>query len=421
MGNHVLIVDDEVGIRELLTEILEDEGYTVTSAAGAGEARSIRNRMRPDLVLLDIWMPECDGITLLKEWATNGQLTMPVVMMSGHATIETAVEATRIGAYDFMEKPIALQKLLTMVARAIKSGVPQTKTEAVGLTALGKSQKIQQLKQQLEQVSRIRGPILLTGETGVGFEACARIIHLPNTPWVVADPEQMAAHPLEVMRQASNGLLFIRELAQCGGRALTAFRQIVAAQERQNIRLVCATTHPLSELARDTQFDNGLLQQIAQLTIPVPPLREHSDDVVDLANQMLTQLIESRKIPPRRFSTGALNALKNDPWPGNIEQLQNVVNTVAITATQEEIDLAIINRVLAQYRSEPNESGTMPGISFDIPLREARDIFERMYFEYQIRQENGNMSRVAEKAGLERTHLYRKLKQLGLKPGRRTE
>ncbi len=116
-----------------------------------------------------------------------------------------------------------------------------------------------------------------------------------------------------------------------------------------------------------------------------------------------------------------MNALKNDPWPGNIEQLQNVVNTVAITATQEEIDLAIINRVLAQYRSEPNESGTMPGISFDIPLREARDIFERMYFEYQIRQENGNMSRVAEKAGLERTHLYRKLKQLGLKPGRRTE
>ena len=421
MGNHVLIVDDEVGIRELLTEILEDEGYTVTTAGGASEARSFRNRQRPDLVLLDIWMPECDGVTLLKEWAANGQLSMPVVMMSGHATIETAVEATRIGAYDFMEKPIALQKLLTMVARAIKSGVPQPKSEAVGLAALGRSQLVLNLKQQIEQASRIRAPLLFTGEAGVGFETCARLLHQPNTPWVVADPEQIAGHPLEVLRQASNGLLFVRELAQCGGRALTAFRQIVGALDRHNIRLVCATTRPLTELMRDNQFDSQLLQQLAQITIPVPALRDHSDDVVDLANQLLNQLIESRKIPPRRFSIAALNALKNDTWPGNLDQLQNVVNTVAITATTEEVDANLINRVLAQYRSEAPDSGTVSGISFDLPLREARDIFERLYFEYQIRQENGNMSRVAEKAGLERTHLYRKLKQLGLKPGRRLD
>src|SRR5580765_4059045 len=157
--SQILVVDDEVGIRELLSEILRDEGHQVRLAENAGEARQIRGRLRPDLVLLDIWMPDTDGITLLKEWASTGQLTMPVVMMSGHGTIDTAVEATRIGAYDFLEKPIALQKLLSTVGRALKRGEPQAKP-MLSLAMLGRAPLVADLKQRLERVASLRVPLL---------------------------------------------------------------------------------------------------------------------------------------------------------------------------------------------------------------------------------------------------------------------
>src|ERR1700761_8259979 len=166
-ANQILVVDDEVGIRELLFEILRDEGYGVRLAENAQTARSARKEMRPDLVLLDIWMPDTDGITLLKEWAASGQLTMPVVMMSGHGTIDTAVQATRIGAYDFLEKPIALQKLLTTVGRALKHGSPQPQAN-LSLAALGRAPIIAELKQRLERIATLRTPVLMLGEPGSG-------------------------------------------------------------------------------------------------------------------------------------------------------------------------------------------------------------------------------------------------------------
>src|SRR5215210_6480366 len=163
----ILVVDDEMGIRELLSEILSEEGYTVRLAQNASEARAFRTQARPDLVLLDIWMPDTDGVTLLKEWASAGLLTMPVVMMSGHGTIETAVQATRIGAYDFLEKPIALQKLLTTVGRALKHGIEQP-SAALSLAALGRAPVIAELKTKLERVANVRTPVLLTAEPGCG-------------------------------------------------------------------------------------------------------------------------------------------------------------------------------------------------------------------------------------------------------------
>ena len=165
--NQILIVDDEVGIRELLSEILEDEGYQVKLAENASQARAQRMEARPDLVLLDIWMPDTDGITLLKEWATNGLLTMPVVMMSGHGTIDTAVEATRIGAVDFLEKPIAMQKLLNTVGRALKRGTAQPQQQ-LSLASLGKSPQIAELKKRMEQIASLNLPLLLVGEVGCG-------------------------------------------------------------------------------------------------------------------------------------------------------------------------------------------------------------------------------------------------------------
>src|SRR5258705_213059 len=165
----ILVVDDEIGIRELLSEILSDEGYAVKLAENASQAREQRTRARPDLLLLDIWMPDTDGITLLKEWASRGQLTMPVVMMSGHGTIDTAVEATRIGAYDFLEKPIALAKLLATVDRALKHGGEQAQP-ALSLAMLGRAPRILELKQRLERVATLRVPLLLTGAPGFLLE-----------------------------------------------------------------------------------------------------------------------------------------------------------------------------------------------------------------------------------------------------------
>ena len=186
----ILVVDDEVGIRELLSEILADEGHQVLLAENAGAARRLRAAQRPDLVLLDIWMPDTDGITLLKEWAANGQLTMPVVMMSGHGTIDTAVEATRIGAFDFLEKPITLQKLLATVGKALRSGEQKAKP-ALMLSTLGRAPIVNELKQRLEKVAHLKTPLLLTGEPGTGVELCAKFIHSPSSPWVA--PENMAA------------------------------------------------------------------------------------------------------------------------------------------------------------------------------------------------------------------------------------
>src|SRR3954464_15297904 len=209
----ILVVDDEIGIRELLSEILTDEGHQVALAENAGAARRLRSAQRPDLVLLDIWMPDTDGITLLKEWAGNGLLTMPVVMMSGHGTIDSAVEATRIGAFDFLEKPISLPKLLATVGKALAGGKTLQKT-GLALVNLGRARVVQELRQRLEQVARLRTPVLLVGDAGSGFEVCARHLHLPNTPWVAPEEgEWLATNPFDALNEARDGTLFLPDIA----------------------------------------------------------------------------------------------------------------------------------------------------------------------------------------------------------------
>ncbi|MBL8539772.1 MAG: sigma-54-dependent Fis family transcriptional regulator [Betaproteobacteria bacterium] len=415
----ILVVDDEVGIRELLSEILEDEGYQVRLAENAGQAREVRAQGRPDLVLLDIWMPDTDGITLLKEWASSGLLTMPVVMMSGHGTIDTAVEATRIGAYDFLEKPIALQKLLSTVGRALRQGVVQPKP-ALSLASLGRASLISDLKQRLERVGNLKTPVLLTAEPGCGVELCARFLHRPNTPWVAPESLAILAEaPVDLLTEAKEGTLFLSEVGNLNKLEQKGLTLLVSKLDKYNVRLVCASAKSLPELVTQGAFDSRLLQSLSGLTIRVPSLREHREDVPELANLFLSRLVEAREAPSRSFSTAALNALRNCDWPGNLSQLEATVKTLALTALQEEISLADVNRVLAQFDVElPTLAKTLP---LHLTLREARDAFERVYFEHHIAREGGNMSRVAEKVGLERTHLYRKLKQLGVRLSRRVE
>ena len=422
----ILVVDDEVGIRELLSEILRDEGYQVRLAENAGQARAQRAQGRPDLVLLDIWMPDTDGITLLKEWASAGLLTMPVVMMSGHGTIDTAVEATRIGAYDFLEKPIALQKLLATVGRALKRGEPQVKPMLM-LATLGRAAVVTELKQRLERMGNLKSPLLMVAEPGSGAELCARFVHQPNplpgkpnAPWV--EPENLAAlaeTPLDLLNQAREGTLFIPEVADLNRTEQKGLLLIAAKLEKYNTRLICATARALPELVAQGGFDAKLYALIAAVTVNVPSLRQHREDVPDLANLFLLRAIEAKEVPARHFSTAALNALRNYDWPGNLNQLESVVRTLALTAAGEEIGTSDVAQALPTYGAQPTTAPA--GLPLDLPLREARDAFERVYFEHHIAKEGANMSRVADSVGLERTHLYRKLKQLGIKLARRAD
>ena len=414
--SQILVVDDEIGIRELLSEILADEGHTVQLAENAARARALRGEERPDLVLLDIWMPDTDGITLLKEWAAGGQLTMPVVMMSGHGTIETAVEATRIGAIDFLEKPIALQKLLATVKRALRSGGSQP---SVGLTllSLGRSAMLNELRRRLAQIAALPMPVLLRGEPGVMPELFARYLHQPNTPWVVAGAA-LADAPQELLAQAANGLLFVEELA-----ALTRVQQknlaaILAKQEKARARVVSFTAEEPAHLAGELGFDATLLARLSELSFALPALREHAEDIPDIAGILLAQLVETKNCPPRRFSVAALNALRQYHWPGNLQDLQNAVRNLALTALEEEIDVDDIERVAAQFHPTAPSQIALP---LELPLREAREAFERSYFEQLLAREAGSIARVAQKSGLERTHLYRKLKALGITPVKKDE
>lgn len=415
--NEILVVDDEVGIRELLSEILRDEGYQVRLAENATEARNYRQQAQPDLVLLDIWMPDTDGISLLKEWSSTGQLTMPVVMMSGHGTIDTAVEATKIGAVDFLEKPIALQKLLATVGRALKRNDARRHNSA-DLAGLGKAPAITELKKRLAQIAAMKVPLLLTGEPGCGADLCARFLHQPSTPWLAPSGDMFADNPFDLLSQARDGLLYVAEVADLNKSEQKGLLLALSKLDKYNVRLICVSARPLFELTQSGLFHVDLYQALSGLTLAIPSLREHREDIPDLANLSLTRLIEAKQAPVRRFNTAALNALRNYNWPGNLAQLENVVKTLALTALAEEISHEEVNQALNQFKSEGAAAQAMP---LDMPLREARDVFERVYFEHHMRLESGNMSRIAEKVGLERTHLYRKLRQLGMTISRKSD
>jgi two-component system nitrogen regulation response regulator NtrX len=423
--SNILVVDDEAGIRDLLQEILNDEGHQVRLAENAETARLAYSRERPDLVLLDIWMPDTDGITLLKEWATNGQLTMPVVMMSGHGTIDTAVEATKIGAYDFLEKPIALQKLLHTVGRALKRGEAMIKPRG-GISLLGKSPLITELQTRLQQLGRIRGTLLLIGERGSPFEIAARVLQENDAPWIAPeDLTWLAETPFEPLQEAKNGALFLREIAHLTKLEQRGLMLLVSRLEKYEARLICTSSQPLPRLVAEGLFDPDLFQALSRVTVSLPSLRDHREDIPEIAKQQLQALIEAKETPLKTFSMAALNALRIHDWPGNWGELQNTVRTLVLTSLDEEIGGEEARRVLAQFDASAAPAETIAasglGLPLDLPLREARDIFERQYFEHHIEKAAGNMSRVADAVGLERTHLYRKLKQLEIKLSRKTD
>jgi DNA-binding NtrC family response regulator len=417
----ILVVDDEVGIRELLSEILIDEGYDVRLAEHATAARRIRGELRPDLVLLDIWMPDTDGISLLKEWHAAGHLNMPVVMMSGHGTIDTAVEATRFGAFDFLEKPIALQKLLSTVQKALKHDThPQR--PPLTLEAFGRSAFVKEFKRRLEQAAAKAPVLLLKGAVGGMAEICARTLQPPRSPWLDLSGVSSALTQ-EMLEKVNGGVLFVPDLAALGKMQQMNLAFAVDRLEKLKLQLVAATVTPLSALG-EAGWDSKLLARLGDVWVGMPPLAGHADEVPEIAGLLLTNFVERGEVQPRRFATGALNALRTQPWQNrpeaNWNDLYSLVRNLALTSLDEEISADDVQRVMPQDEQGGQELASLIPL-LDQPLREARDAFEKLYFEHHLRIEGGNMTKLAERSGLERTHLYRKLKQLDVRLGKRGE
>jgi len=442
----ILVVDDEADIRTLLKEILSEEGYEVEVAADAAQARAARLRAVPDLVMLDIWMPGTDGITLLREWSGAALEECPVVMMSGHGTVETAVEATRLGAFDFVEKPLSLAKLLRTVQRALDAGRRRRLASRSGagplLATVGKSRVMQDLRTELTRMAPHASPLLLTGEPGSGREALARFVHdngpRAGKPFVSCIASSITDADAEerllgvesggtvrpgLLEQAEGGTLFlsgIEDLAPLAQKALFgaleggSYRRIGGSASLALTTRLISTARPGVETRAggDGGVRRDLLAQLSSLVVRVPPLRDYAEDVPELLRYCVDRLVDTEGLPFRRFGVAAQNRLRNYPWPDNVRELRSLVRRMLIRGGPEEIKLDEIERELTTH-APPDE----PLVKQDLlalPLREAREQFERAYLQQQLQLCNGKVGQLAKRVGMERTHLYRKLRSLGV-------
>jgi DNA-binding NtrC family response regulator len=439
-------VDDEADIRNLIQEILSEEDYDVSTASNAAEARKEIQRQAPALILLDIWMPDTDGISLLREWQRDGQIACPVVILSGHGTVETAVEATRLGAADFVEKPLSLTKLLRTVEKALSGG---RSGRAGGdrallppiIAALGRSQRIRELRQRAEQLAPQRSALLVVGESGTGREALARFIHEAsarreqpfiavaggtligeNAARLLLGAETPEGPEPGCLERARGGTLFIGDIEDLSPEAQRLLLGVL--EQGSYARLGRALPVPLElrcmasaqpatvadPAARGVRPE--LLSRLAALQITAPALREYAADISELLRYFVDDLADREHLAYRRFSFAAQNRLRNYPWPGNLRELSALVQRLLAAGGGEEITLEEVEKELAPARRGPE-----PLIKQDLlalPLREAREQFERAYLTEQLALCGGKVGQLARRVGMERTHLYRKLRSLGV-------
>ena len=412
----ILVVDDEPDIRELIKDILEDENYEVRIAADGQEAQQIFNEQQPDLILLDIWMPDIDGISLLKEFKQQNK-NVTIVMMSGHGTIETAVEATRLGASDFIEKPLSTAKLLRGVEQALENRAKQASIQKeLAQIPVGKSQQIKLLREQVERVAKHEMPILLVGEPGVGKHCFSHYLHslgqFSSGKFIELSPESFPLDSLKITSLAKNNCLYIHDLALLSDEAQALLLHLLETHKLQQCQLICATQYSLQKAVDNGDFLESLLYQLNSITLIVPPLRDHIEDIPELVHHFVDVQTTRSGLPYRRFTVAAQNRLRNHEWSGNILELKNVIQRLLVLGNGEDIDVADVDLALAS-EAEAIENGDET-INFELPLREAREQFERIYLLRKLQETDGNVGKAAKLAGMERTHLYRKLRSLGI-------
>ena len=451
---HILVVDDEPDIRAMVRDILEDEGYRVDTADGAAAARTALEQSLPDAMLLDIWMPDTDGIALLREWSEGGGLPCPVVMMSGHGNVETAVEATRLGAYDFIEKPIALAKLLITLERALEtqrlrdSNQQLIRKSKPMVETLGESAPMKALRDQLQRLAAHTAPVLLRGEPGTGKESLARWMHEQSprraAPFVAlaagAIAEGQVANSLfgaesdgqvqaGLFEQAQGGTLYIDEVAELGPELQLRLSSVIERRQLLrmgghraiplDVRLLAASARDLETERAAGRLRDKLYFQLAVVPIQVPSLRERLDDLPILLQAFAAFFAERDGLTPRTFPPSTLSRLRQHGWDGNLRELRNLVQRLLVVGGEHDVSArevadALGSRIDSPTAASAGERGEMIAINTDLPLREARDAFERAYLLRLLNASGGSVGKLAKAAGMERTHLYRKLRDLGV-------
>jgi len=419
---YVLVVDDEPDIRDLVREILEDEGYSVATADSAEAARERLQAHKPDLVLLDIWMPGEDGISLLKEWTSTGALGFPVVMISGHGTVETAVEATRQGATDFVEKPLSMGKLLVTVDQALQPAAAAPARATAMIEPVGRSPQMRSLRETAQRIGPSDSWVLISGESGSGRKCLARYLHGLSPRAGAALVERGAgalingADTEALLADADGGTLILDEVGDLDSEGQARLAAAIEAN-KHDVRIMATTARDLGAEVAAGRFRSDLYYALGVVPMHVPPLREHVEDVPELVTFYVDRLVDRDGLSYRHFTVAAQNRLRHYSWPGNVRELCNLVQRLLVLGEQVEIDVDEVEQALATPTSTGGGAKNWPPtIGLDLPLREAPEQFARAYLQQQLQRANGSVARLARLAGMERTHLYRKLRSLGIDP-----
>ncbi|HVV42213.1 MAG TPA: sigma-54 dependent transcriptional regulator [Nitrobacter sp.] len=455
MANDILIVDDEADIRDLVAGILEDEGFTTRTARDSDQALAEISSRRPNMVFLDIWLQgsKLDGLQLLEKIKQDSP-DMPVVMISGHGNIETAVAAIKRGAYDFIEKPFKSDRLILVATRALETSrlkreVRELKQHSPAAnTLVGRSPSMNHLRQTIERAAKANSRIMIVGPSGSGKELAARTLHSMSSraegPFVVINAAAITPERMEVelfgieqtdgqqprkagaLEEAHGGTLFIDEIGDMPRETQNKIMRVLVDQTFQraggtakinvDVRIISSTARNLEEEIAAGRFREDLYHRLSVVPIRVPPLSERREDIPELINYFMEQISASSGLPKRQIGDDAMAVLQSHVWPGNVRQLRNNVERVMILAGGGP-EIIITADML------PQDVGSMvpampSGVNGEhimgLPLREAREVFERDYLIAQISRFSNNISRTAEFVGMERSALHRKLKALGV-------
>ncbi|MBO1926470.1 sigma-54-dependent Fis family transcriptional regulator [Thiomicrorhabdus sp. 6S2-11] len=435
----LLIVDDEKDIRNLMHEIFAEEGYQVDTAANGVQAKQAWRQSLPDIMFLDVWMPDVDGISLLKDMQQESLLEhTKVIMMSGHGTIETAIEATKLGAYDFLEKPLSLAKLIVTAERAmenirlnqenrqLKQKLPEQ------FLPIGKSKSMVSLRETVERLAKFTMPVLIEGESGSGKHHLARALHKTSSRKDGAIVELSAydfnrhleqmqeSALLQQLRQADMGTLVIANIEQLNLDAQNILTDLIQNKMVQmdeqkialDIRIIALSRGELELAVEHGNFRDELYQRLKVMPIGIPALRQHTEDIPELLEFFINHYVTRDGLEYRHFSVPAQNTLRQYAWPGNLKELQNLVQRILILGNGEVTDEEVRNYL----KESQSESSQAANVDTTLNLKEAKDRLEAAYLSQLLRETGGNVAETAKRSGIDRTNLYRKLKNLGIDP-----